>query len=148
MSRFCPRANFTRKAAGFTLLELMVTAAIVAILAGIAMPSYSGYLMKGRIPEATGGLAARQAMMEQYYQDMLTYVGSPACTSAEATNFTFSCEGTPTASAYVLKATGKNSMDGFVYKVDQDGTKGTTITGNSGWTGSSTCWVTSKAGTC
>jgi prepilin-type N-terminal cleavage/methylation domain-containing protein len=42
-----------RASRGFSLIELMIAVAIVAILATIAYPSYSDYVMRGRIPEAT-----------------------------------------------------------------------------------------------
>ena len=98
---------------GFTLIEVMITVAIVAILAAVALPSYRDYVIRGNIPEATSRLATRQVQMEQFFQDNRTYVGGQACT-ADATNklFDFSCvgAGAPTATTYLISAVGKGSM--------------------------------------
>ena len=67
------------KQSGFTLIELMIVVAIVGILATIAYPSYTDYVIRGRIPDATSGLAAKRVQMEQFFQDNRTYVGAPAC---------------------------------------------------------------------
>lgn len=140
------------RAHGFTLIEVMITVAIVAILAAVALPSYRDYVIRGNIPEATSRLATRQVQMEQFFQDNRTYVGGPAC-NADSTNryFNFSCAGAgaPTATTYVVSAVGKASMTGFTFTINQTGAK-TTGAVPSGWAvpGTNNCWVTKKGGLC
>ncbi|PZP35716.1 MAG: general secretion pathway protein GspH [Roseateles depolymerans] len=139
----------TPRTHGFTLIELMITVAIVAILAAVAVPQYTDYVTRGRVPDATSGLSGKQVQLEQYFQDNRTYAGAPACGSDTTTsnNFTFACSAA-NASGYTLTATGRNAMTGFTYSINQAGTKSSTVTGVSGWSGSSNCWVTKKGGVC
>jgi prepilin-type N-terminal cleavage/methylation domain-containing protein len=58
---------------GFTLLELMIVVVVVAVLAGIALPSYSDYMLRGKFSEATGNLADLRVKMEQAYGDNRRY---------------------------------------------------------------------------
>lgn len=138
-----------RRTRGFTLIEVMITVAIVGILAAVALPQYSKYVTRGRIPEATGQLGPLAVKMEQFYQDNHTYVGGPGCSVPTTTSnyFDFSCTPTPTATAFTLKATGKGAMTGFTYSIDQAGNK-VTVAVPTGWTTNSTCWVTKQDGTC
>ena len=53
------------RAEGFTLLELMIAVAIVAILAAIALPSYSDYIKRAKLVEAQNALADFRVKMEQ-----------------------------------------------------------------------------------
>jgi type IV pilus assembly protein PilE len=141
---------------GFTLIELMVTVAIIGILAAVAIPNYADYVTRGRIPDATSALAAKRVQMEQFFQDNHTYVNAPACNSDSSTSkyFTFDCGGVygvaGTATLYTIEAVGTGPMTGFVYTIDQNNTKATTMTSGapSGWTGSTSCWVTKKGGVC
>jgi type IV pilus assembly protein PilE len=136
---------------GFTLIEVMITVAIVAILAAVAVPSYTDYVTRGKIPDATAGLATKRVQAEQFFQDNRTYVGATnlgcAADTTSSKNFSFSCN-PQTATAYTLQAVGKSAMAGFTYTINEQGTKTSTIT-KTGWTGSSTsCWITAKGGTC
>ena len=83
---------------GFTLIELMIVVAIIAILAAIAIPSYRDYILRGQLVEASNALSAHRVNMERYFQDNRTYapVGafSPPCNET-LTNFTVSCLVTP-----------------------------------------------------
>src|SRR3989449_7965409 len=74
---------------GFTLIELMVAIAIVAILAAIALPNYTDYVRRGKIQEATSTLLAMRTKMEQYFQDNRSYTtpGAPVlapCTAGSS----------------------------------------------------------------
>lgn len=138
------------KQSGFTLIELMIVVAIVAILAAIALPSYQDYLIRSRIPDATSNLGAKRARVETYYDNNRTYVGAPDCTADSTTSkyFDFDCNPAATANTYTLRAVGKSSMTGFTYTVNESNARATTVTGVSGWTGNTTCWVTNKGGSC
>lgn len=58
------RAHITH---GFTLVELMVTLSIVALLAAIAYPTYHQYLLKGRRAEGRAALMSVLQQQERYY---------------------------------------------------------------------------------
>jgi len=135
-----------RKAAGFTLIEVLIVVAIVALLASIAMPAYTEYVMRGRLVEAQSGLQAKRVELEQFFQDNRTYIGYD-CTANATENFTYTCT-TQTATAYVLQADGRaGPMDDFIFTLDQDNARATTGA-PTGWQTAAGCWVIKKNGAC
>jgi type IV pilus assembly protein PilE len=145
-----------QKRCGFTLIELMITVAVIATLAAVALPSYVNYVMRGKIIEATTNLGDLRVKMEQFFQDNRTYVGGP-CTQPTTgpgaftpKYFTFSCPAAPTATTYTIQAVGgvtggDQSLAGFTYTINQDNTKTTTIAAPANtakWgTGNTGCWI-------
>lgn len=137
---------------GFTLIEMMITVAIIGILASIAIPSYQEYVMRGYLVDATNTLSDLRARLEQHYQDNRTYatVGafpSPCTGILAAGKFTFACTTGPSPTAYTITATGSAPVNGFSYTIDQSNTQ--TSTTPTAWGGTNKpCWITRKGGTC
>ncbi|OAI21154.1 pilus assembly protein PilE [Methylomonas lenta] len=61
---------------GFTLIELMITVAIVGILASIALPSYQDSVMKSRRRDAQGALMGLANAMERHFTETNSYLGA------------------------------------------------------------------------
>jgi type IV pilus assembly protein PilE len=142
-----------RQYTGFTLIEVMIVVAIIAILARVALPSYVDYVRRGRVPDATVTLSTLQIKMEQWFQDNRSYYTSASVktcgvTASASSYFSFSCTAS-SDTAYVWTATGTGAMAGFSYTINQDGTQTSAVSGVSGWVASSSsCWITRKGGVC
>jgi len=137
---------------GFTLIELMVTVAIVAILAGIALPIYSNYIVRGKLQEASSNLLAMKTKMELYYQDNRKYsgacvAGTVAPKPAGLKYFDINC--TLTDTTYTINADGLagTDLEGLSLTIDQGNARKTaSVPSSGGWAlpSPNNCWLTKK----
>ena len=140
------------RSSGFTLIEIMVTVAIIGILAAIGYPSYVDYVRRGQLPEAFAALSNYRVRMEQYFQDYKNYgtTNGGACANGanapswsnfvpnNAKFFTYSC--VVTGTGYTLTATGSaGKVTGHVYTVDESNRQKTTQF--KGQTVNKNCWL-------
>jgi len=73
-----------KNALGFTLIELMITVAIVTILASVAYPNYMDHVRKVRRVDAKSSLLSLANQMERYYTLNNTYLGAAGTTAVHA----------------------------------------------------------------
>lgn len=74
---------------GFTLIELMITVAIIAILASVAYPSYQQYVMRGKRAAAQAEMMDIANRQQQFLLANRSYASKPAL---EASGYTLPTE--------------------------------------------------------
>lgn len=148
-----------RDAKGFTLIELMITVAIVAILAAIAYPSYLDQVRSSRRSDAQGVLSSFALAMERFYTANNTYLGAAGSQATPANSgapwifaaeapldgatkyYNLTIKAGATQNTYTLVATpkGAQSTDG-VMELDSTGAKRWDRDNSGGFSASEQCW--------
>ena len=153
-------------ATGFTLIEVMITVAVIAILAAVALPQYFDYVTRSRLVEAKTSLVDMRTRLEQYFLDNRSYPGACVANASGAAPagkiylppdaaldpknkfFTITCDNL-SATTYTVTATGTGSMADFVFTINEANARVTTGV-KSGWSkpNPNTCWASRKNGDC
>ena len=66
--------NTKKAASGYTLVELMITAAVIAMLAAIAIPAYNGYIDTSKHAAAMTNGELLASFVDNYYYENGTYL--------------------------------------------------------------------------
>ena len=67
MHLYCPPCKPSARTSGFTLVELMITVAIVGILVVVTVPSYTNYVARARRADAKAQLVQVAQFMQRFY---------------------------------------------------------------------------------
>lgn len=69
-----------QKSTGFTLIEVMIVVAIIALLASIAVPSYSSYVARSKRVEVRTEILKAEGWLERYYTENNRFTSGTALT--------------------------------------------------------------------
>jgi prepilin-type N-terminal cleavage/methylation domain-containing protein len=85
--------NFFASSRGFTLIELMITIAIVSILVALAVPAYKDYSVRSKVAECINNAAVPKVQVSEYRQVLGAWPPSAADAGINVTGDSGFCDG-------------------------------------------------------
>lgn len=132
-----------KNARGYTLVELLVTVGIVALLAGIAYPAFLTQVRKGHRADALTTVNAISSSLERCYAAAYSYAGCANVTSGTSASLGgyYSVTVATAATTYSVTAvpTGSQALDTTCASIVLSNT-GQSATDSGGTDQTSTCW--------
>lgn len=113
----CQMSDVRKKAKsnGFTLVEILVTISIIAIMYGVIITSTTGIRRGSRDAQRESDLRSIQAALAQYYADQQFYPVAPLPTSGGISGSTGCASSCPSTSKTYLSSIPKDPLDSSVY---------------------------------
>lgn len=108
---------------GFTMIDMMITIVIIAILTAISYPTYHNFVLKARAENARADILSNINMLERYYSQNKTFVGYNKLEQNRSKTF-FTLTGIYNPSSYTLIATPKAANSGETKSVVYSSLKG------------------------
>jgi len=103
----------SRRDRGYSLVELMITIAIISILATIAIPLYNGYIREGHFTAMRSNMNGLRTVIEDYRLDNGNYgaTGNLVGVAAIDTRFNWDPAGDSGAYTFTVSVTAADSYD-------------------------------------
>jgi type IV pilus assembly protein PilE len=128
---------------GFTLVEMMIVVAILAIIGAVAMPSFLGSIRKSRRAEAVAALSAIQQGQERWRANNTTYtstLGNLNVTSPTSGGYYTLTTATMTGSQTCPDSTTVTCATGTCYTATATAVSGKSQAKDTGCTALTTTW--------
>ncbi len=141
-----------KKIEGFTIIELLITVAIIGVIVAIAYPAYRNYVITSKRADAMAALMTAVQAVERFKgNNNFSYVGVDTANviptqvpvDGGAAYYSIAFVGTPTTAAYELRATPTGSQP------TTDGSLSIDHSGAKKWSkGNKSCWPESGGDNC
>jgi type IV pilus assembly protein PilE len=139
-----PRTAHIGRAAGVTLVEVIITLLVLSILSAFAVNGYNSFVRRARAGEALEQLDRYRTRMEKAFQDNGNYgVGTCAVILPTGVDqFGYSCVLSSANQAFSASAIGSGTVSGYQFSINDQGLRRTDAF--PGATVPADCWMVEK----